>query len=203
MTYLELQNQIADDLNRSDLSSQIQTAIKDAITYYERQRFWFNEDVDSSVSTVQGTQTYAVPTDALYIDFIQLTVSGRTWELNRRSWQDFQSRWSQNTTQGIPSDWAVEQNLIYLGATPSGVNVLTISYVKSLATLSASSDSNEWTTAAKELIRSHAESSLYAHVLHNHDLADRLTIKCLREHAMLNRENEQRVMIGTVKAIHV
>lgn len=202
MTYLELQNQIADDLNRSDLSSQIQTAIKDAIVCYERQRFWFNEEVSTS-STVASQQTYTLPTDCLFVDMLQITSGTRTWELNRREWTDFEDYWSQNTTTGVPSDWSVEQNTLYLAPTPNAIFTLTISYVKSLTTLSADADTNEWTTTAKDLIRCHAESSLFDFVIHNSELSDRMTLRCAREMAMLSRENDQRILSGTVKAVYL
>jgi hypothetical protein len=40
-TYSELQAELADELNRTDLTTQIQKAIQEAIRKYERKRTYF------------------------------------------------------------------------------------------------------------------------------------------------------------------
>jgi len=43
MTYGTMQDRIAREIGRSDLTTQIRDAIQTAIRYYERKRFYFNE----------------------------------------------------------------------------------------------------------------------------------------------------------------
>src|SRR5262245_42956553 len=49
-TRADLEAQIADDLARTDLSTQISTAVDWALTYYQDDRFFFNEVVHASAT---------------------------------------------------------------------------------------------------------------------------------------------------------
>src|SRR6185437_14409038 len=57
-SYLDLQTAIASDLTRSDLTSQIQSAVQDAIAQYETDRFWFNTTRSLTFNTVPGQSQY-------------------------------------------------------------------------------------------------------------------------------------------------
>ena len=58
-TFGALKTRIADELNRSDLTSQIASAVPRAIEYYARERFDFNE----------GRSTASTVVDNQYVDF--------------------------------------------------------------------------------------------------------------------------------------
>jgi hypothetical protein len=66
-TYTQLQSRIADDINRTDLTSQIQQCILLAIQHYKNERFWFNETSATLTTTVSSAQVGA-PSDILRID---------------------------------------------------------------------------------------------------------------------------------------
>ena len=80
-TFGNMMDRIADELDRTDLTSQIQKAIQTAIDRYERKRFWFNEARSITFNTVDGQEFYtssdnsAIP-NLLQIDVVRLTVSG-------------------------------------------------------------------------------------------------------------------------------
>ena len=69
----EIHDRIADDLNRTDLTSQIILAINRAIQHYETRRFWFTENVWSfscSSATDNVNFTNAGTTDIKSIDVV-------------------------------------------------------------------------------------------------------------------------------------
>src|SRR5688572_25786277 len=71
-TYGDLQDRIADDLNRTDLSDQIRDQIKLAIVHYGRFPFWFNE-ARTTLTGSSSTTFLTVPTD--FLDTVELFVN--------------------------------------------------------------------------------------------------------------------------------
>src|SRR3990167_9795750 len=63
-TLASLKSVLADDLNRSDLSTQIGTAIESAIDHYRTTRFFFNETRGSTFATVASQSRYTSSDDA-------------------------------------------------------------------------------------------------------------------------------------------
>lgn len=59
-TYGDMQARIADELARTDLAAEIQNEIQTAISYYENERFWFNEG-QWTFNTVNAQELYALP----------------------------------------------------------------------------------------------------------------------------------------------
>ncbi len=84
---------VADELSRSDLTSQIALAINDAITHYQRKRFYFNETGPNGYTflTVPNQETYAARNpmisqnaDGLVLDgesgYLMLELTGSEYE---------------------------------------------------------------------------------------------------------------------------
>src|SRR5690242_8774481 len=82
-TYGDLQSRIADDLNRTDLTSQIQQNILLAIQHYKKERFWFNETNATATATTSSAQV-AAPSDILAIDKLYIVISGKNVQLMPR-----------------------------------------------------------------------------------------------------------------------
>lgn len=61
MALSDMQTRIADELSRSDLSSQIALEITSAIQFYQNERFWFNENIEITITTIQGQRDYVLP----------------------------------------------------------------------------------------------------------------------------------------------
>tara|TARA_R110000796_G_scaffold65782_2_gene151815 strand:+ start:25216 stop:26118 length:903 start_codon:yes stop_codon:yes gene_type:complete len=80
-TYLEMQTKIADDLNRSDLGSQIQREILRAIRKFSKNPFWFSSK-RLNFATAIGQQYYDssddLPTDIRVINYIRINQSSET-----------------------------------------------------------------------------------------------------------------------------
>lgn len=168
-TLAQMRTRIADDLNRSDLSTQIDKAINRAIEHYESEFFWFKETT-GTFSTVANQESYS-SSDAAFIaliskiDYARITISSSYKpELMLRTYAYVQERNSSNLT-GEPCDLAWYQNKIYLADIPNSVWTVTVSYQKKYAELSNDSDTNDFTTDAEDLIESRAKAWLYARVI--------------------------------------
>ena len=83
MTFGTMTSRILDDLDRNDLTSQAQSAIKTAIAYYSSTRFWFLEQRATS-TTVSGTEFYGLPADFYDEDSLVMEYNGYTYPLTKR-----------------------------------------------------------------------------------------------------------------------
>jgi hypothetical protein len=160
-TYLDMQSRIADEIATTSFTTQIKLEILSAIQHYERERFWFNEGQDTT-STVAGQSGYAVPTDLLEFDVIELTYSGHPYPMHRQTWDWFTRIGGRDVNIGRapPNNWVYHDNQIYLFPIPDAVYTLTLSYLKQLTTLSADADTNAWMVDGEALIRSRARQSV-------------------------------------------
>lgn len=61
MALSDMESVIADELSRTDLSTQIAREISNAITFYGNKRFWFNESQMVTITTISGQRTYTLP----------------------------------------------------------------------------------------------------------------------------------------------
>lgn len=199
--WADLKSRIADELDRSDLSTQIGRELVRAVQHYERQRWWFNE-AQATASTSSSQAAYAVPTDLLLIDSVEITVSTRQETMNEIGWQRYMEEYRYGTTTGsVPSDWTYYADQLWLGPVPNGVYVLNMSYVKTLGPASFTDGTdNIWTNDAEEMITARVLKTLGGRVL-------QLPLPQLSAWNQLERDaymslcahNEQKIMTGKVR----
>jgi hypothetical protein len=161
-TYTQLQSRIADDINRTDLTSQIQQCILLAIQNYKNERFWFNETSATAATTASSAQVGA-PSDILRIDRLYLVISGINQVLEPQDLDSIID--SRPSTNGRPRAYCYYRNQFELDRPADAVYTLRLYYLKELTALSAGTDSNGWTTDGEDLIVFHAEKKLYANVI--------------------------------------
>ncbi len=197
-TFADLKTRVADELDRQDLSTQIDRELRKAVNHYERQRWWFNEE-QATASTVASQANYSVPTDLMSLELVEITISTRRLELNEISWSRYVEDWRELTTTGQPSDWAYYADQIWLGAIPNDVYTLTLHYTKTLGSLSDGSD-NAWTNFGEDLITSRTLKTLGARVL-GLDTTQLKTWQELERQAYLSLcgLNDERLMTGRVR----
>lgn len=175
-TLATMRNRILDDMNRTDLTSQAESAIKTAIAHYEKQIFWFLEKQSTSTTT-SGQEYYPVPTDYYDDDSLVIEVNNYTYPLIKRSFATIEDWFVKSSVfTGYPTEYALygtgEQEQIRLYPVPNGTYTLTLSYTGKLAEVSSPSDSNTWfLPEGEELIRARAEWTLYAQKLRDYDAA--------------------------------
>lgn len=167
-TYTQLQSRIADDLNRTDLTSQIQQNILLAIEAYKNERFWFNETSTTLTASTSSAQV-AAPSDILRIDRLYITISSKNIELLQKDLNQVVE--FRPTTNGRPRAFAYYGNQFELDRKCDQAYSLPLYYVKQLTALSAGSDTNGWTTDGEDLIVFRAEKMLYANVIKDQEKA--------------------------------
>jgi hypothetical protein len=160
--YAALQARIADELNRSDLTSQIALEIASAIRHYERQRFWFNEVRDTSLVTVPNVASIAAPTTMVEGLRLDLNYGTHLYPLEYEAWKDFEDYGGADTgfTPGVPQRYGYFADQFWFLPVPDQAYSLTLSGVERLADLVNGSDSNAWTTDGEELIRMRAKQAV-------------------------------------------
>jgi hypothetical protein len=172
---------IADELARSDLTSQIAYAITDAIAAYTGERWWFNESRTSvSFSTVDGTEFYTSSDDAdianiRRIDYAVLYVGNDVRKLEYNSPETMEYLSANGTQEGTPWSYGWYDNKIRFYPVPDAVYTVRIAaHVKVAAPASDGEANNPWMTDAERLIRSRAKMELALHVLKDDDTAARM-----------------------------
>lgn len=168
---------IADELARSDLTSQIASAITTAIERYQSERFWFNESRSTTFSTVAGQALYgssdnsAIP-DFYTIDWAAVIISSVVHELGRVAPKQIEFWQGASNTTGQPTDYAWWNKQIWLYPKPSDAwTVRLAGHLKVAAPASDSETGNVWMTDAERLIRARAKWEIATHVTQDPTMA--------------------------------
>jgi hypothetical protein len=169
---------VADELARTDLTSQIAYAITDAIAAYTGERWFFNESRTTvSFSTVDGQEFYTSSDDAdianiRKMDYAVLYVGDDVRKLEYNSPETMEYLSANGTQEGTPWSYGWYDNKIRFYPVPDAVYTVRIAaHVKVAAPASDSEASNPWMTDAERLIRSRAKLELALHVLRDDALA--------------------------------
>ena len=181
-TYQNLQGRVQNEVLGSPTTTDIQNAIQDAISEYERESFWFNDmryfgDVTGSSSdlqTVQGQEFYSYADLPMLISMphlskiLVLAFSNRYPLIQRtKQWIDDQS--ISTTWQGLPTDWAWQSGALRLYPVPNGGYPLILDGTIRFAPLVNGTDYNCWTNEAERLIRTEAKRLLFRDITRDSD----------------------------------
>ncbi len=202
-TLAQMRSKIADDLNRSDLSTQIDRAINRAITHYESEMFWFQETT-GTFSTIANQQSYgtadSLPSDIKEInDPVKITITSTFLpDLKRISFAELLQK-DIGAFASQPDEWAWYQAKMWFYPRPNAVWTVTLRYQKSYTALSADADTNDWTTYAEDLIEAHACWDLYAHLLQDDKQASTFEARELRALKALQEKNRKLVSTGYIR----
>lgn len=204
-TYLDLQNRIASDLTRDDLSSQIKSAILDAVKHYETSRFYFNTTRSMTFPTVVGQVAYTAAALAqipniIRIDDLFLRDSVSIYPLDRYEPDEFEViAGNPLTGSGRPVAFTYVDSQILLWPTPLAVYTIRPHMHYRLTALSADGDTNAWTNDAEQLIRAHSKLLLYTNVLEDADGAGRMQGQLQAYMDRLNYETSARSATGRIR----
>jgi hypothetical protein len=178
-TLAVMKGRIADELARSDLASQIASAIGDSIGIYQPERFWFSESRSvGTFTTVAGQQDYTAADAAalgnlLAVDYLTVTVGGVTLRLAQREQPVvIEAATFSGTQQGDPYEYDWYDDTLRFFPIPAAAYAIRVAGLfKIAAPASDSEGNNPWMTDAERLIRSRAKYELALHVLKDPDLA--------------------------------
>lgn len=193
-TYGQVQDRINSDyLNRTDLSAETQRAVQAAIRHYERRRFWFNES-STALATVSSQSHIARPVAFFEIDTVRFFYdTSASYELAQVDMDTLLKMRAGAQTFGDPTHFAFWGNNIELFPIPTSAETVVAHGFQQLSALSLTSDTNDWLSAAEDLIVYHATKLMWATVLRNTEVAG--TFAQLEQTALLdlNTANEQRL----------
>lgn len=196
-----MQDRIADELARTDLTSQITKAIQSAIRYYERQAFYFNEKI-STLSTSDGAEYYSSADFAFIPNMIEiysarLTRSTTYYTLMEKPFSYIDAIQSNSAYKADPTLFAYFAQKLRFYPVPDAARDVVFAYIEKATSLSASTDTNYWMTDGEELIRARATADLYGDVIKDFDQENRWRNKEALALLGLRGETDSRVMTGT------
>lgn len=200
-----LKAEIADDLARSDLTSQIASAISSAIAFYKPGRFFFNETRDATFATVADQSRYTSDDDAdiplfLKLDGVFLEDDGQSYWLHRNEPVELESLLDGNATGGRPVSYAYFNRSFWLYPVPDGVyTVRPIGQIEKAAPASDAETGNVWMTNAYELIRCRAKRYLFQHIIKDPAQASMMGAFESKALASLMVGTTQRVASGMIR----
>jgi hypothetical protein len=170
---------IASELRRSNITTQIASAITSAIQALEDRRFIFSESRALTFSTVIGQEFYGTADSALIprlqkIDYAKIIIDNYPRELKPVLPAEIE-RINRNATQtGEPVCYCWYGEQIRLSYVPSDVWTVRIGgVVRVPAPASDDEADNPWMIMAERAVRCRAKYELYEHVLMNPEMAER------------------------------
>ena len=173
--YLTMQNRIAREAYfvqgaaMSGKQTDIKEAIQSAITFYEPELFWFNEQ-QATAATVADFEYYAVPVDFIQMYSLSL-LQGDHWETLEPVSLDEAEQELQNRAPGRPRSYCTFNQQFRLSPMPNAVYNLRLSYLKRLPALSGDQDTNAWMVEAEPMVRAKAKAVLFLDVSHDPEQA--------------------------------
>lgn len=198
-TYSQLVDRIILDVARGDTSitDTVKLHVLDAVEHYSTRRFWFNE-TSGAVTTSASLATYAVPADCLEIDHATISINGTKYPLKRTTYQDIDSR-DDGLSFADPYLFAQYAEQLRFYPVPDKTYTVSLTYQKMIATLSATGDSNAWTTVAQELIRARAEKNIYGFRYKDSEAAQLMQIAEDNALARLEEQTQKHQSTGKIK----
>lgn len=205
-TLTALKAEIANDLARSDLTSEIATAITAAIGFYKTTRMWFNETRSSTFLTVDGQSAYTSSDDAdiplwFAIDNVYLVDSSSN--VRQLRWIDPDEMemliTGASPSEGEPTRWTYFEKSFRLYPVPGAVyTIRPKGAIEKAAPASDGEASNVWMTDGYQLIKFRAKSQLYRNVIRQTDKADEMEAEELKELARLRSTSGKRNASGRI-----
>lgn len=200
-----LKTQIANDLRRSNLATEIGEAISEAIEFYQSKRFYFNENRDATFATVAGQVWYGAADDAdipllLDADGLYVTVGGDRRTLDWMSPAAFEDVTDDSAANGQP--YAYTRYAERIGVYPKPDQAYTVRLTGLLKFDEPATDDeadNVWMTEAYHLIRCRAKAELYRHVIRSNERF--LAMKDAEREAFTSLSGKTSRQIGTGRVV--
>jgi len=180
-------------------ASPIQLAIFDAISFWQAERFWFNEyRTTNAFTTVVGQEWYTASdwpdiATILHIDKLSVLISGNRYFMTPRTEQYMEDVSINPSWSGQPKDYSFYNFRLRFYPIPGGLYPVNVEGTKFFPPLSQGTDSNIWTTSAEALIRATAKMYLYRDTMQDDD----------RTQAMAQAMNfeSQSLRAGTIRRV--
>lgn len=162
---------IASELRRSNITTQIASAIETAIEAYRHERFWFNETREISFNTVDQQWQYDSSDSAdlgnvLRWDYVLAQIGDNYYTLMPMSPGEIELLNGDGDFEGQPLNWAFYGGQLLFYPIPNDAFPIRIGGLIAKASPATDDEANNvWMTYAEKLIRCRAKYELYQHVL--------------------------------------
>lgn len=206
-TLTVLKATIADDINRSDLTSQIAAAITNAINHYQASRFFFNESRGLTFATVAAQSRYSSSDDTDIPKFVSIDAvflidsSSIAHELRWRDPVEMENLLDSSASSGRPHDYTYFANGFQFYPIPDAAyTIRPVGLVKVDEPATDAEANNAWMTSAAELIRCRAKAYLAVHVLKDPDMAMLMQLAERDALSRLRSETNKKATSNTIRA---
>ncbi len=214
-TLLDVRNRIADQLSRSDLSTQIDREIQLAITRYNRRVSWLHEVRAATLTTVaaqvwydsidistgEGPQdttglTAVAVSDVQQIDYMR---EANDDPILQRSYRDFERLYDVTGASGRVSYFTLYAGRIGLWPEPAGVQAITLSAVVKPQVPASATDTSVWFDQAQELVENAAAAAICRKFIQDGDRAQAFQAYETAAWEDLVKEGNQKMATGRLK----
>ena len=207
-TLTALKAQIADDLARDDLTTQIAAAITQAIEFYKEERLFWTETRAETFATVASQSAYTVSDDAaiplfIKIDDVMLQDSSSIeyGPLERADQVVMEQLLDDGSATGRPDTWSYYNDTLYFYPVPDAVyTVRPMGQIEVAAPSTDVETGNKWMTKGYELIRCKAKGYIFLHTVKDPNQAVAMEAAAQAELAKLRRDTSKRTATGRIKA---
>lgn len=205
-TLAALKAEIADDLDRTDLTTRISSAITSAINHYRKTRFFFNESRTVTFTTVADQDTYTSADQVLIpsmfdFDVVTISVDDDDRELRPMSHVEIELLNDADASSGEPVAYAYFNQGFRLYPKPDDAWVVRIvGGIKTAAPATDDEANNVWMVEAYELIRCRAKKYLAMHVLRDTEMATVMNEAERLAFEALVAETSKKKATGTIRA---
>lgn len=207
-TFGDLVTAIAADVDDTtgEYTTAIQTAIKAAIRYCEREPYYFNESRDTTFVTVNGQEWYDFNDSEDIATLVRIVAaysedaSGRRSILSRETPEAIEILADNGSSRGEPYSFTYFDQRVRLYPIP-GATVYTIRLQLGpyrLWTLSDTTDSNSWLDEAYDMIKARAKYILQKDVLKDAALAAEALNDYNDQESSLKAETSRRIGRGRI-----
>lgn len=215
-TLLDVRNRIADQLSRSDLSTQIDREIQLAIQRYNRRVSWLHEVRGATLITVVGQRFYSTidltagagPQDvtgrtAVSVQDVQKVEYMRDADddpIEQIDYREFERRFDVSGTTGGAEYFTLYAGQIGLWPAPDAVATFTLSVVVKPVVPASATDTSVWFDQAQELIENAAAAAICRKFIQDGERAQAFQVYESAAWEDLVRESNQKMATGRLKA---
>lgn len=204
-TLTAMKARIAAEIRRSNLTSEIASAITTAIEAYQHRPWAFQQSRSTTFNTAIGTEFYTSGLSSLIrIDRVFIRDGNVVDRLDPMDPQQMEEMSENATSTGKPSDWSWYAEQLRLYPVPDAVYPIRVAGIFKVAAPATDGEANNpWMTTAERLIRARAKWELAVHVIRGEGGAELATAMAAAideaERQIIKRSNDRTRGAGFVR----
>ena len=175
-TFAEVKASIADDLERTDLATQIDSLVHRAIEFYANKPFEFLEDT-RTITALAGSSYTDIPTGLRRLNTraedyspVRIQEGEYQYDLKQRSFSRI-IKFANTSTSGVINEFAYRNGRFYWWSVPQRDYTIHVDGTYDQPTLAADNDQNAWTNEAEDLIKAEVKYRIARDVLRDPERA--------------------------------